>query len=75
MIPHKKRCNSCSKLDCQVVGDLVYSELSLKSVRDAKFRSLLRPTLVVLDYKLCGKVGVHSTENKFYQEGWTWFYK
>jgi hypothetical protein len=27
MIPHKKQFNCCSKFDCQVVGDLVYSEL------------------------------------------------
>jgi hypothetical protein len=74
MIPHKKRCNSCSKFDCQVVGDSLFRTESLKSVRDAKFRALLRPTLVVLDYELCDKVGAHSTENMFYKEVWTWFY-
>jgi hypothetical protein len=29
---------------------------------------------VVLDYELCGQVGVHGTENKFPKESWTWFY-
>jgi hypothetical protein len=29
MIPHKKWSNSCSKFDCLVVGDLVYSELQV----------------------------------------------